>query len=132
MDADSLPEYLGGTSKATLLDDAGPWQDPKVLAQVEAANARARKAGGGKHISEESGDESDGHSREGVRALMEEDSVSTSKSERLCADVTCVVLCRPEWRCCSEGGGGKGWSCRQGPLCGHPSPEYAAHQQHAL
>lgn len=34
VDAESLPEYLGGTSKATLLDDAGPWQDPKVLAQV--------------------------------------------------------------------------------------------------
>ena len=68
VDADSLPEYLGGTSKATLLDDAGPWQDPKILAQVEAANARARKAGGGKHISEESGDESDGHSREGASA----------------------------------------------------------------
>ncbi len=34
VDAESLPEYLGGTSKATLLDDAGPWQDPKILAQV--------------------------------------------------------------------------------------------------
>ena len=34
VDAENLPEYLGGTSKATLLDDAGPWQDPKILAQV--------------------------------------------------------------------------------------------------
>ncbi|CAL8462059.1 g1590 [Coccomyxa elongata] len=44
VDAENLPEYLGGTSKATLLDDAGPWQDPKILAQVEANNERARLA----------------------------------------------------------------------------------------
>ena len=68
VDPESLPEYLGGTSKATLLDDAGPWQDPKVLAQVEAANARTRRAGGGKQISEEGGDEAGGHSREGASA----------------------------------------------------------------
>lgn len=35
VDPENLPEYLGGTSKATLLDDAGPWQDPKILAQVQ-------------------------------------------------------------------------------------------------
>ena len=34
VDPESLPEYLGGTSKATLLDDAGPWQDPKILSQA--------------------------------------------------------------------------------------------------
>lgn len=30
-DAENLPEYLGGTSKATLLDDAGPWNDHEIL-----------------------------------------------------------------------------------------------------
>ena len=34
IDPENLPEYLGGTSKATLLDDAGPWQDPKLIAEV--------------------------------------------------------------------------------------------------
>ena len=36
VDPECLPEYLGGTSKATLLDDVGPWQDPKILAQARA------------------------------------------------------------------------------------------------
>lgn len=36
MDKESLPEYLGGTSKATLLDDAGPWQDPALIAEIDA------------------------------------------------------------------------------------------------
>ena len=34
IEPENLPEYLGGTSKATLLDDAGPWQDPKIMAEV--------------------------------------------------------------------------------------------------
>ena len=34
IEPENLPEYLGGTSKATLLDDAGPWQDPKIVAEV--------------------------------------------------------------------------------------------------
>ena len=34
VDKDNLPQYLGGTSTATLLDDVGPWQDPAVVAQV--------------------------------------------------------------------------------------------------
>ncbi len=34
IEPENLPEYLGGTSKATLLDDAGPWQDPKIIAEV--------------------------------------------------------------------------------------------------
>lgn len=34
VDPENLPEYLGGTSKATLLDDAGPWQDPAIIAKV--------------------------------------------------------------------------------------------------
>ena len=36
VDKDNLPEYLGGTSKATLLDDLGPWQDPKIVAELDA------------------------------------------------------------------------------------------------
>ena len=36
VDKENLPEYLGGTSTATLLDDAGPWQDPKVVAEIDA------------------------------------------------------------------------------------------------
>ena len=37
VDPENLPEYLGGTSKATLLDDAGPWQDPKIMAEVSSS-----------------------------------------------------------------------------------------------
>lgn len=33
---ENLPEYLGGSSKATLLDDAGPWQDPDLIAEIDA------------------------------------------------------------------------------------------------
>ena len=46
----NLPDYLGGTSRATLLDDAGPWQDPGIVAEIEAQRARS---GGAKHIREE-------------------------------------------------------------------------------
>lgn len=34
--AENLPEYLGGQSKATLLDDAGPWNNPELIAEVDA------------------------------------------------------------------------------------------------
>jgi hypothetical protein len=34
IDEDNLLEYLGGTSKGTLLDDIGPWSDPSVLAKL--------------------------------------------------------------------------------------------------
>lgn len=34
--AENLPEYLGGKSKATLLDDTGPWNDPSLIAEVDA------------------------------------------------------------------------------------------------
>lgn len=34
VDRDNLPDYLGGTSSATLLDDAGPWQDANLIAEV--------------------------------------------------------------------------------------------------
>ena len=36
IDKDNLPEYLGGNSKATLLDDVGPWKDQKLIDQIEA------------------------------------------------------------------------------------------------
>ncbi len=32
VDAEHLPEWLGGKSKGTLLDDVGPWSDPGKLA----------------------------------------------------------------------------------------------------
>lgn len=34
VDRENLPDYLGGTSTATLIDDAGPWQDPAIVAEV--------------------------------------------------------------------------------------------------
>eukprot|EP00775_Hariotina_reticulata_P010356 gene10356-10514_t len=35
VDAENLPEWLGGKSKGTLLDDVGPWSDPEVLRKME-------------------------------------------------------------------------------------------------
>ena len=40
VDPESLPEYLGGTSKATLLDDAGPWQVPPRSLASDACAGR--------------------------------------------------------------------------------------------
>ena len=34
VERDNLPDYLGGASTATLIDDAGPWQDPVLMAEV--------------------------------------------------------------------------------------------------
>ena len=31
VEMDALPDWLGGTSKGTLLDDVGPWSDPKLV-----------------------------------------------------------------------------------------------------
>lgn len=36
VDEENIPEYMGGKSKGSLLDDVGVWKDPKVLAEVEA------------------------------------------------------------------------------------------------
>ncbi|KAK9798606.1 hypothetical protein WJX73_008330 [Symbiochloris irregularis] len=41
VDKDNLPDYLGGTSTATLIDDAGPWQDAAIMAEVEALRAQS-------------------------------------------------------------------------------------------
>lgn len=35
IDPENLPRYLGGTSDATLIDDAGPWNDPQLRAEIE-------------------------------------------------------------------------------------------------
>ena len=35
IDPENLPRYLGGTSDATLIDDAGPWNDPQIRAEIE-------------------------------------------------------------------------------------------------
>ncbi|KAI7842782.1 hypothetical protein COHA_003528 [Chlorella ohadii] len=40
VDAENIPEYLGGKSKGSLIDDVGPWKDPQILAAVEADIAR--------------------------------------------------------------------------------------------
>ena len=41
IDKDNLPEYLGGTSKATLLDDVGPWQTQSIIDEIDADNRAA-------------------------------------------------------------------------------------------
>ena len=43
IDEDNLPTYLGGKSKATLLDDSGPWNDPALIAQIEAELKAVRR-----------------------------------------------------------------------------------------
>lgn len=45
IDPENLPRYLGGTSDATLIDDAGPWNDPQIRAEIEEDMA-SRDAGG--------------------------------------------------------------------------------------
>ncbi len=34
IDDENLLEYLGGSSKGTLLDDIGPWSDPATVAKL--------------------------------------------------------------------------------------------------
>lgn len=41
VDMDSIPEYLGGTSKGSLIDDVGPWNDPRIVAEIDAELAAA-------------------------------------------------------------------------------------------
>lgn len=35
IDPENIPRYLGGTSDATLIDDAGPWNDPQIRSEIE-------------------------------------------------------------------------------------------------
>jgi hypothetical protein len=44
VDPASIPAYLGGTSQGSLIDDVGPWDDPAVVAAIDADIAR-RDAG---------------------------------------------------------------------------------------
>ena len=46
VDPENLPEYLGGTSKATLLDDCGPWNNDAVnqAASLERALSHTQRA----------------------------------------------------------------------------------------
>lgn len=44
IEPDNLPDWLGGRSKGTLLDDVGPWSDPEVLRRIEGQSAVAAKA----------------------------------------------------------------------------------------
>lgn len=44
IDADNLPDWLGGRSKGTLLDDVGPWSDADVLRRMEGQLNVAAKA----------------------------------------------------------------------------------------
>lgn len=41
VDKENLPTFLGGTSNATLLDDAGPWNNRDIIAEVEEEHRRA-------------------------------------------------------------------------------------------
>ena len=45
IDKENLPEYLGGTSKATLLDDVGPWQTQAIIDEIDA-DLKAALSGG--------------------------------------------------------------------------------------
>jgi hypothetical protein len=45
VDADNLPEWLGGRSKGTLLDDAGPWSDAATLRRIEQESSGAAAQG---------------------------------------------------------------------------------------
>ena len=42
IEPDNLPEWLGGRSKGTLLDDCGPWSDPDVLRRLEGSAVAAK------------------------------------------------------------------------------------------
>ena len=41
VDKENLPDYMGGTSTATLIDDAGPWQDAAIVAEVSLPSTAA-------------------------------------------------------------------------------------------
>jgi len=39
IDIENIPEYLGGKSRGTLVDDLGPWKNPDLLKQLSAEQA---------------------------------------------------------------------------------------------
>lgn len=50
IDPENIPRYLGGTSDATLIDDAGPWNDPQIRAEIDE-DMSSRDAGGSQDMS---------------------------------------------------------------------------------
>lgn len=44
IDPENLPEWLGGKSQGTLIDDIGPWSDPEVLRKLEGQLPVVNKA----------------------------------------------------------------------------------------
>eukprot|EP00210_Caulerpa_lentillifera_P000964 g931.t2 len=40
IDVENIPEYLGGKSKGTLVDDLGPWKNPELLKQLSIDKSR--------------------------------------------------------------------------------------------
>eukprot|EP00210_Caulerpa_lentillifera_P001939 g1862.t1 len=40
IDVENIPEYLGGKSKGTLVDDLGPWKNPELLKQLSVDRSR--------------------------------------------------------------------------------------------
>lgn len=44
IDIENIPDYLGGKSKGSLIDDVGPWKDPTILAMIEADILRRERA----------------------------------------------------------------------------------------
>lgn len=44
IDPENLPEWLGGKSQGTLIDDIGPWSDPEVLRRLEGQLPVVNKA----------------------------------------------------------------------------------------
>lgn len=66
-DAECIPEYLGGKSKASLLDDIGPWNDENLIAEIDGDYDRllGREEGVALHPPP--------HVREGVAKKQEEE-----------------------------------------------------------
>lgn len=40
VDPENIPAYLGGNSQGSLLDDVGPWNDPSLVAEIDAQRAK--------------------------------------------------------------------------------------------
>lgn len=41
IDIENIPEYLGGQSHGTLIDDLGPWKNPELLKQLSLEHSEA-------------------------------------------------------------------------------------------
>lgn len=67
VERDNLPEYLGGTSKSTLLDDVGPWQQQNLIDEI---NADYRAAVSGAQPKEIEADSSQGTTLKTPKATL--------------------------------------------------------------